>query len=172
MLKISTSSSTSLTLTGSHVVFRESSTGSFEAVFASQLVEGDRLVRPKMEGKPALDEVLEIQTLQGEVGYWAPLTRDGTLLANGLLVSCYASFPHQEAQLAFAFVKTFPRLLLDDEASQHMDGVRKVVNLIKKIGEIFSLRRVVKPAKMEDSVDKRQPLANGDFLHLALNEKV
>merc|ERR1712107_197583 len=79
-----------LHLTDTHwlsCLFRESSTGSIESVYASQLVEGDRLVRPKMEGKHDLDEVLAIQTVSEEIGYWAPLTQDGTLLVNGLLVS-------------------------------------------------------------------------------------
>ena len=167
MLKISTSNSTSLTLTGSHVLFRESSTGSFESVYASQLVEGDRLVRPKMEGKHDLDEVLAIQTVSEEIGYWAPLTQDGTLLVNGLLVSSYASFPHLQSQIAFALVKTFPRLLLDDEVSQHEDGVRHVVTLIKKIGETAGLRRKVKSARMENSFDEKPMIANYVFSPVA-----
>ena len=106
MLKISSSNSASLTLTGSHVVFRKTAAGSLESVFASQLVVGDKLVRPNMEGKPALDEVFAIQHVLEENGYWAPLTQDGTLLVNGLLVSSYASFPHRQSQIAFALVKT------------------------------------------------------------------
>ena len=168
MLKISTvSNSTSLTLTGSHVLFRESSTGSIESVYTSQLVEGDRLVRPNMEGKHDLDEVLAIQTVSEEIGYWAPLTQDGTLLVNGLLVSCYASFPHHQSQLAYALVKTFPTLLLDNEVSQHEDGVRHVVTLVKKIGEFVGLRRKVKPEEVENSFDKRPTIANQRLLQVA-----
>ena len=37
----------------------------------------------------------------------------------------------------------FPRLLLDDEASQHEDGVREVVKMMKKVGETLGLRRKV-----------------------------
>ena len=37
----------------------------------------------------------------------------------------------------------FPRLLLDDEASQHEDGVREVVKMMKKAGESLGLRRNV-----------------------------
>ena len=35
----------------------------------------------------------------------------------------------------------FPRQLLDDESSQHVDGVRRVVKAIKTIGELAGLRR-------------------------------
>ena len=46
-------------------------------------------------------------------------------------------------QVALAPVKMFPRLLLDDEASQHEDGVREVVKMMKKVGETLGLRRNV-----------------------------
>ena len=46
-------------------------------------------------------------------------------------------------QVALAPVKMFPRLLLDDEASQHEDGVREVVKMMKKVGETLGLRRIV-----------------------------
>ena len=68
-------------------------------------------------------------------------TKEGTLLVDGFLASCYASFPHRPAQIVFAPVKMFPRQLLDDESSQHVDGVRRVVKAIKTIGELAGLRR-------------------------------
>ena len=78
----------------SHVI------GAFESVYASQLVKGDRLVRFKRDdGTPESDEVVEIQTVLEEGGYWAPLTREGTLLVNGFLVSAFASFPHHLSQV-------------------------------------------------------------------------
>ena len=46
-------------------------------------------------------------------------------------------------QVGFTPVKMFPRLLLDDEASQNDDGVREVVKLMKKAGETLGLRRNV-----------------------------
>ena len=46
----------------------------------------------------------------------------------------------------------FPRLLLDDEASQHEDGVREVVKMMKKAGETLGLRRNVE--KRGNNVEK------------------
>ena len=86
MLKISTSSS--LTLSASHIVFRLTSTGALEPVYASQLVEGDNLVRLDKKTLES-DEVIAIETVQEQDGYWAPLTREGTLLVNGHLASSY-----------------------------------------------------------------------------------
>ena len=44
-------------------------------------------------------------------------------------------------QMGFAPVRMFPRLLLDNETSQHKDGVREVVKMLKKAGHTLGLRR-------------------------------
>merc|ERR1712025_1493930 len=139
MLKISTSTNSSLTLTGSHVVFRLSSKRDLESVYANQLVKGDRLVRLKSRGGAVeLDEVVEIQVVWEEGGSWAPLTKEGSLVANRFLVSSFASFPHHICQQVSSFLRMF--LSLDDEASQHEDGERQVVTASMKILEMFGLR--------------------------------
>ena len=74
-------------------------------------------------------------------GYWAPLTAEGTLLVDGYLASCYSSYPHAVSDLASAPVKTLSRLLLDDETSQHQDGVRSVVRMMKDLANLLGLRR-------------------------------
>ena len=153
MLKISTSSSASLILTASHVVFRLSNVGALESTYASQMVKGDRLVRLEKDGGLESDEVVEIQTVLEDGGFWAPLTREGSLLVNGFLVSSFASFPHHLSQQAFAVVKAFPKLLLDDELSQHEDGERQVVTVMKKMGELYGLRGWIQPpTEMEKSL--------------------
>ena len=140
MLKISTSTNSSLTLTPSHVIFRLSGKGDLESVYANQLVEGDRLVRLKSrDGAAEFDEVSEIEVVwEEEGGFWAPLTGEGTLLVNGFLASSFAEFPHHLCQQVSAFLRMF--LVLDDEASQHEDGQRRVVTASIKILEMFGLR--------------------------------
>ena len=49
-------------------------------------------------------------------------------------------------------MKRFSRLLLDNELSQHVDGVRQVVELVKKTGEMFGLRR-----KKKENHQTKQP---------------
>ena len=88
-----------ITLSGSHVIFRSSISGALESVYASQLVVGDKLVR-KMEEVLVEDEVL-VEEEVVDSGYWAPLTEEGTLLVDGFLASCYASFPHEASQVRF-----------------------------------------------------------------------
>ena len=111
-----------------------------ESVYAGQLEEGDMLLKMRAKERLVREEVVAMERQVGS-GFWAPLTKEGTLLVDGFLASCYASFPHRPAQIAFAPVKMFPRQLLDDESSQHVDGVRGVVKAIKTIGELAGLRR-------------------------------
>ena len=134
-LKISTNSS-SIILTGNHLIFRTSvADGALESVFADQIEEGDKLVSWK--GSKMTEEAV----VAVEKGTWAPLTMEGTLLVDGLLASCYASFPHDLVDLALAPVKMFPRMLLDDEESVKVDGCREVVKLQKKLGTAMGLRQ-------------------------------
>jgi len=159
MLKISTSTNSSLTLTASHIVFRLSDKGDHESVYANQLVEGDKLVRLKSRDSAVeFDEVVEIQVVWEEGGYWAPLTKEGSLLVNRFLVSSFASFPHHLSQRVSAFLETF--IVLDDEASQHDDGERQVVTVFKRIGEMLGLRGWIQPAasEMKGEVNRRPSL--------------
>jgi len=148
MLKISTSTNSSLTLTASHIVFRLSDKGDHESVYANQLVEGDKLVRLKSRDRAVeFDEVVEIQVVWEEGGYWAPLTREGSLVANQFLVSSFAEFPHHLCQQVSAFLRIFIRL--DDEASQHEDGERPIVTATRKALEMFGVRGWIPPTASE-----------------------
>ena len=55
-------------------------------------------------------------------------------------------------------VKMFPKLLLDDENSQHKDGVRKVVKMLKAVANRMGLRRKVD--EPENKVDRDFLLPN------------
>jgi len=150
-LKISTNS-TSIALTGSHLIFRLSADVGLESVFADQLEEGDRLVSWKGE-----ETVVGVEAAR-EKGIWAPLTMEGTLLVDGLLASSYASFSHHASDLLLAPVKMFPRLLLDDQQSQHQDGCRQVIKLMKKMGTAAGFRER-NQAKNENSFSPNEQLA-------------
>ena len=158
MLKISTSTNSSLTLTPYHIVFRLSGKGDHESVYANQLVKGDRLVRLKSrDGAVEFDEVVEIQVVWEEGGSWAPLTKEGSLVANRFLVSSFASFPHHLCQQVSAFLRIFT--VLDDEASQHEDGERQVVTATRKILEMFGLQGWISPSASEMNKEVNTGLA-------------
>jgi len=143
-VEVFTSNSGLITLSASHVIFRFSKIdGAFESLYAGQLAVGDHLVQLKNGDSEEILQAVEVLSLKEvwDSGYWAPFTSSGTLLVDGFLASSYASFPHDYSQVAFAPVKMFPRLLLDNEASQHKDGVREVVKMMKKAGQTLGLRR-------------------------------
>ena len=123
-----------------------------ESVFADQIEEGDRLVSWKGE-----ETVVGVEVAR-EKGIWTPLTMEGTLLVDGLLASSYASFPHHASQLAYAPIKKFSRLFLDDEQSQHQDGCRQVVKLLKKMGTAAGFRER-NQEKNENSFSTNEQLA-------------
>ena len=85
---ITTDNTPAVTLSASHVVFASNTTK-----YAGDLVPGDTLLH--WDGVQMKEmEITEIKTRQVS-GFWAPLTRSGTLLVDGFLMSCYASYPHK-----------------------------------------------------------------------------
>ena len=114
--------------------------GSLESVFADQIETGDKLVSWK--GSKMTEETVVAVEPAVEKGTWAPFTMEGTLLVDGLLASCYASFPHAVSDMALApVVRMFPRILLDDEESVKVDGCREVVKLTKKVLTAMGFRQ-------------------------------
>ena len=53
-------------------------------------------------------------------------------------------------------IKAMSMTLLDNEESQHNDGVRKVITLMKGIGQLFGTRK-------EEDVSKKFPMNVGIF---------
>ena len=134
---------------------------SFESVFADEIQEGDKLISWK--GSKITEETVIAVGPTIEKGFWAPLTTEGTLLVDGLLASCYASFPHALSELAFAPVKMFPRMLLDDQESVKVDGCREVVKLQKKLGTALGLRQRKQREKKVPSVSSGNAALDAGF---------
>jgi len=152
MLQIFTTDNTpAVTLSASHVVFTTNSTK-----YAGDLVSGDTLLH--WDGVKMVElEITEI-TPSHESGFWAPLTRSGTLLVDGFLMSCYASYPHKVSDVAMAPVKAMSMTLLDDEESQHKDGARKIVQFMKDAGKLVRLRR-------GEEISEKVPMNPGSFVN-------
>ena len=89
-------------LSPQHLIFRKINTSSpISAVFASQINIGDLLYTSN--GNISSFQAVSQITMTTETGVYAPLTRQGTLLVDGALVSCYAHWPsHDIAHLVMA----------------------------------------------------------------------
>jgi len=157
MLQIFTSDNyPAVTLSGSHLVFTTNTTK-----YAGDLVPGDTLLH--WDGEQVKEQEISMIKTSMESGYWAPLTRSGTLLVNGYLMSCYASYPHTVSDIAMGPVKAMPMILLDDHESQHNDGLREVIRLIKGIGRFIGTRR-------EETNQKKVPINVASFSDLMKTE--
>ena len=130
--------------------------GGLESVFADQIEEGDKLVSWK--GSKMTEETVVAVEPTTEKGFWSPFTMEGTLLVDGLLASCYASFSHAVSDLALAPVKMFPRMLLDDQESLMVDGKREVVKLMKKMGTAIGLQK----RNQEEKEDPKSRRVSGE----------
>ncbi|BHF59944.1 hypothetical protein SprV_0100290500 [Sparganum proliferum] len=88
----------SLLLTGNHLIYRSlsrnSKTDDATSVFAKSIVPGDFIIC-STNPVEAFCKVLRVSEVngtlaRGSIGVYAPLTSSGTLLVDGVLVSCYA----------------------------------------------------------------------------------
>merc|ERR1712055_419399 len=157
MLQIFTSAnSPAVILSASHLVFTGNTTK-----YAGDLVPGDTLLR--WDGVQVEEQEISMIKTSMESGFWAPLTRSGTLLVNGFLMSSYASYSHTISDIAMGPVKAMSMILLDDHESQHNDGLREVVRLMKGIGRFMGTRR-------EETIQKKLPINVASFSDLMNTE--
>ena len=100
--KLETSGGNVIVLSPQHLIFRkENSTSPISAVFASEMKLENLLYISN--GSAATYKAVTRISMVTEIGIYAPLTTQGTLLVDGVLVSCYATWPsHDAAHFAMA----------------------------------------------------------------------
>ena len=114
-LTISTEQGTSITLSPNHLTFIASSKPGHplktQPMLAANVRPGHYLVSCSAEPhQPVLTEVASVCTTV-EQGVYAPLTRCGVMLVNGIMASCYANTEkHSLAHCAFAPVRMYTSL--------------------------------------------------------------
>ena len=72
-------------------------------------------------------------------GAYVPITDAGTLLVDGVLVSCYTNTDHWMAHAALAPLRWWPSLLLDNEQTQDMEGLRTIPGFVRTLGRMLGL---------------------------------
>ncbi|KAK8752022.1 hypothetical protein OTU49_011712, partial [Cherax quadricarinatus] len=105
-----TSMGHNLTLSPNHVLFKSAPNSSHPvSVFGSDINIGDVIYSTNQTGI----HKTEIIAIDHEVtqGAYVPLTREGTLVVEGIVVSCYASYKHSLAHTFLAPARIFPALL-------------------------------------------------------------
>ncbi|XP_042227522.1 uncharacterized protein LOC121869967 [Homarus americanus] len=105
-----TASGQNLTLSPNHVLFKSAPNSSHPiSVFGSDVNIGDVIFSANQTGL----QRTEVVAIEHEVtqGAYVPLTKEGTLLVEGMMVSCYASYSHSLAHSFLAPARAFPILL-------------------------------------------------------------
>jgi len=128
-----------IVLSAKHVIFTKTNQIQPEPVttFADMVKVGD-LLHILENNTIRWEEVVRIQT-DTRTGIYAPLTSSGTILVDNILASCYADFLNQGvADTSFLPIKLFP-WLLDDQESQHKDGLRTYPHILMMLGNTLNM---------------------------------
>jgi len=150
-----------ITMTDKHVFFSKSSFAQFEpdTVFAVNVKLGNYV--QVLDGDEQRWEKVVAIDISMRSGIYTPLTTEGTILVD-ILASCYSDFTLQSvADFAFLPMKMFPGLL-DDEVSQHEDGLRWYPRLLTQLGIMLNAVEIVK------TQDEHQPNVGQVLVIIAL----
>ena len=114
-LVIRTSLGHNLTLTPNHLLYvsngddkipTSTKLSSFQPVFASRVKHGD-FVLVRSENEMVEDKVVDVRE-ESLTGYYSPMTKQGNIIVQNVLASCYASFDnHNLMHFAFAPFRWF-----------------------------------------------------------------
>ena len=94
-VNLTTTSHQNLVVTPSHLIFTMNDDNSMEAVFASNLKTGQKIVTTSNSSKTVTDTVKSVE-LVFKRGFYAPLTRNGKIVVNDIVASCYAVIQSQD----------------------------------------------------------------------------
>jgi hypothetical protein len=148
-LSIAMDNGRSLRVSNKHLVFRiDNTTHQMSSVFASDIKSGDRL-QTAYHQQGHVDKI----TVTTQVGVYAPLTRHGTMIVDGVLVSCYAHWnSHTVAHLSMAplrlwtdvtslLTSSFRSLFVNTSVSptKHFEGIHWYAAALMKITQNFVL---------------------------------
>jgi hedgehog protein len=144
-LRLRTASGRTLTVTPSHllvVVRNTSDTYRVQAVFADRVRVGDRvLIHNRLE--PEIDTVISTEAILRR-GVYAPLTREGTVVVDSIVASCYAVVDSQSIahwsyapfRLYASFLRLFSKSVLSVRSiSEAPVGVHWYANILYTVAK-------------------------------------
>jgi len=119
--------------------------------FAGQVQPGDVLKVAESLDTESWSPVISSRPVLA-TGAFVPLTAEGTIVVDGVLASCYASFDHDWAHALTAPIRWFPALFEAAE-DRDADGPRAAVEMLKEFGRwLFSDPGSKHRAAVDDSV--------------------
>ncbi|XP_021928803.1 sonic hedgehog protein isoform X1 [Zootermopsis nevadensis] len=152
-LRLRTASGRTLTVTPSHLLMVASNTSDtyrVQAVFADRVKVGDRvLIHNRLQ--PEIDTVISTEAILKR-GVYAPLTREGTVVVDGIVASCYAVVDSQSiahwSYAPFRLYKSFLSLISKNvssarSVSQAPIGVHWYANILYTVAQYILPNRML-----------------------------
>ena len=151
---IESSGNHKLTLTPNHLVHasKTNDISSSVPIFASQVKKGDMIFVAK---SPDVIEAVEVVSTSSKVikGAYAPLTREGTVVVNDVVASCYAVVnDHQFAHAAFGPIRYLYDTFNTSLHSKQKEGISWYPSMLQSLGKVFLDESNYKPRKVEDLI--------------------
>ncbi|XP_003387805.2 PREDICTED: tiggy-winkle hedgehog protein-like [Amphimedon queenslandica] len=143
-----------LTLTPNHLVHasKTNDISSSVPIFASQVKKGDKIF---VAESPDVIEAVEVVSTSSKVikGAYAPLTREGTVVVNDVVASCYAVVnDHQFAHATFGPLRYFYDTFHTSLHSKQKQGIAWYPSMLHSLGKVFLDDSNYKPKKVEDLI--------------------
>lgn len=136
-LKLIVEDGRSLFISPSHAMFIKGEGSTIKSILAKDAQLGDLVfLQDNLDIVVTKINDISVHTKQGA---YVPLTDAGTLLVDGILVSCYTNTDHWMAHAALAPLRWLPSLLLDNDQTQDMEGLRTIPGLVKTLGRMLGL---------------------------------
>ena len=161
-LRISLKNGLTLSISPTHVMFVLTENNFIKDVFAKDIFVGD-VVYALNNRKGELVEVVNITKIQ-MTGAYVPLTDTGTLIVDGVLVSCYTNTYHWLAHSILAPFRWLPNLLFGNAVDDKSKWTRTLTTALKKLGRVFNLVTTFESMANEDKwkyMEKDNELACG-----------
>ena len=151
---IESSGNHKLTLTPNHLVHasKTNDISSSVPIFASQVKKGDKIFVAK---SPDVIEAVEVISTSSKVikGAYAPLTREGTVVVDDVVASCYAVVnDHQFAHATFGPIHYLYDTFNTSLHSKQKQGISWYPSMLQSLGKVFLDESNYKPMKVEDLI--------------------
>lgn len=128
-ISVDNTSEQSLIISSNHLIYRANETN---PVFAGHLKVGDQLQVISKDGIKQVGSIKNIHLVKSR-GFYAPLTRSGRLVVNGIAVSNYAIVPnHRLAHLAMQPYRWWVQLM---RSSSYSESINIYCQLLYKLVE-------------------------------------
>ena len=143
-----------LALTPNHLVHasKTNDISSSIPIFASQVKKGDIIFVVK---SPDVIEAVEVISTSSKIikGAYAPLTKEGTVVVDDVVASCYTVVnDHQFAHAAFGPIRFLYDIFHTSFHSRQKQGISWYPSMLQSLGKVFLDESNYKPMKVEDLI--------------------